>query len=160
MRPFLARPISYVAKLATFHKLWTPSRIICNSHEIEKIDELPFLDTLASRTDEDFLTSVCSKKSTVSLCPHASSCNPPSQKMDAFCTFVNRVLNISSNTISFNNEIQCIKAIDLDSGYNDSIVNVNLELQNNRVSHLSHYNSNLNIAIPYSPKSSFSIVLK
>ena len=57
----------------------------------------------------------------VSLSPHARSCHSPSEKGAKFYTFNNRVLNISLDSISFNNEIQNLKAIALDRGYIPSI---------------------------------------
>ena len=74
----------------------------------------PFLDTLVSRSEKGFSTSVCRKYFAVSLPPHSRSFHPPSQKMAAFYTFVNRALNICSDPISFNSEIQYLKSIALD----------------------------------------------
>ena len=69
--------------------------------------------------------------------------------MAAFYTFVNRALNICSDPISFNSEIQYLKVIALDRGYNPSIVDKALfKLQNPRLSHPSHSNSNISIIIP------------
>ena len=42
--------------------------------------------------------------------------------MAAFYTFVNQALNICSDPLSFNSEIQYLTAIALDRGYNLSIV--------------------------------------
>ena len=42
--------------------------------------------------------------------------------MASFYSFVNRALNICSDLISFNSEIQYLKAIALDRGFNPSIV--------------------------------------
>ena len=78
--------------------------------------------------------------------------------MAAFYTFVNRALNICSDPISFNSEIQYLKAIALDRGYNPSIVDKALfKLQNPRTSHSSQSNPNINIILPFFPNSSFSI---
>ena len=107
------------------HILQTMSSIDNNiqfTYEIENNGVLPFLDTLVSRTEEGFSTSVYRKHFAVSLLPHSHSCHPPSQKMAAFYTFVNRALNICSDPISFNSEIQYLKVIALDRGYNPSIV--------------------------------------
>ena len=60
------------------------------TYEIENNGVLPFLDTLVSRTEEGFSTSVYHNHFAVSLPPHSHSCHPPSQKMAAFYTFVNR----------------------------------------------------------------------
>ena len=75
------------------------------TYKIENIGILPFLDTLVSRTEEGFSTSVYRKHFAVSLPPHSRSCHPPSQKMAAVYIFVNRALNICSDPISFNSEI-------------------------------------------------------
>ena len=72
-----------------------------------------FLDTLLSRTDEGF------SESAVSLPSHVLSFNLHNQKMrSTFYTVVNRSFNICSGPISFNTEIQYVKAIALDRGYN------------------------------------------
>ena len=58
------------------------------------------------------------KNFALALQPHTYSCHPSSQKMAAFYTFVNHSLNICSNPTLFNIEIQYLKAISLDRGYN------------------------------------------
>ena len=64
--------------------------------------------------------------------------------MAAFYTFVNRPLNTFSDPISFNNEIQNLKAIALDGGYNPSIADkAPVKLKNTRTSHPSHSNPNI-----------------
>ena len=69
---------------------------------------------------------------------------------NAFYTFVNRIFNICSDAISFNSEIQYLKAIALHRGYNPSIVYKALfKLQNPRISHSSHSNPNINITLPF-----------
>ena len=86
------------------------------TNKIENNGVVPFLDTLVSHTDECFSTFVYRKIFTVSLPPHTRSCHPPSQKMAAFYTFNKSTLNICFNPISFNSEIQYLKAIALDRG--------------------------------------------
>ena len=61
------------------------------TYEIENNGVLPFLDILVSRIDEGFSTSFYRKIFAVFLPPHARSCHPPSQKMAAFYTCVNRL---------------------------------------------------------------------
>ena len=124
--------------------------------EIEKNSVLPFLGTLVYRTDEGFSASVYRKNFAVFLPPHARSCNLPRQKMATFYTFVNRALNICSNPISFNSEIQYLKAIAFVRDYNPSIVDKALfKLQNPRLLHPSWPNLNINIIIPYFSKIKF-----
>ena len=78
--------------------------------------------------------------------------------MAAFYTFVNHALNICSDPISFNNEIQYLNTIALDKGYNPSIINKALfKLQNPRISQPPHSNPNINIILPFFPNSNFSI---
>ena len=128
------------------------------SYEIANSDILPFLDTPVSSIDEDFLTSIYCKNFAVSLPPHAHSCHSFSQKMAVFYSFVNRALNIYSDLISFNSEIQYLNAIALDRSYNPSIVDKALfKLQNPRMSHPSQSNPNINIILPIFPNSSFFI---
>ena len=68
--------------------------------------------------------------------------------MAVFYTFVNRALNTCSDPISFNNEIQYLKAIALDRGYNPSTVDKALfKLQNPYTSHPSYSNPNINITL-------------
>ena len=125
------------------------------THEIKNNGPLPFLDTIVSRTDENFSTSVYCK--TVFL-PHAHSCHIPKQKMATFYTFVNSTIDICSDPISFNNGIQFLKEIAFGRDYNPSIVHKALfKLQNPLLSHPSHSNSNINIIIPYFPKTRFSV---
>ena len=81
------------------------------TYEIENNVVLPFLDILVSRTNEGFSTSVFCKNFAVSLPPQALSCHPPSQKISAIYTFFNLILNIYLDPISFNSEIQYLKAI-------------------------------------------------
>ena len=79
-----------------------------------------------------------------------------SRNMAAFYTFVNRVLNICSGPISFNNEIQYLNRTALDRGYNPLISDKSVfKLQNPRLSHPFHSNSNINIRIPFFSKSQF-----
>ena len=128
------------------------------TYEIENNGILPFLDTLVSRTDKGFSTSVYRKNSFVFLSPHARSYHPPCQKMASFYSFVNCDLNVCSDPISFNGEIQYIKAIAFDRGYNPSVVDkAFFKLQNPCVSHPSYSNSNINIRLLSFPNSSFSI---
>ena len=78
--------------------------------------------------------------------------------MAAFYAFINHILNISSDEMSFNTEIQYVNAIALDRGYNPSIVDKALfKLQNPCISHPSHSNHNINIMLPFFPNPSFSI---
>ena len=68
------------------------------AYEIGNNGVVPFLDTLASRTEKGFLTSVYRKHfAVVSLPPHARSYHLPNQKTAAFYTFVNCALNICSD---------------------------------------------------------------
>ena len=49
------------------------------TYGIENNGVLPFLDTLVSRSEKGFSTSVYRKHFAVSLLPHSRSCHPPSQ---------------------------------------------------------------------------------
>ena len=123
--------------------------IIQFAYKIDNNCILPFFDTLVSHTDEGFSISVYRKHFAVSLPQYTHSCHPPSQKMAVFYTFVNSALNICPDPISFNSEIQYLKAIALDRGYNPSIVDKALfKLQNPRTSLSSHSNPNINITLP------------
>ena len=78
-----------------------------------------------------------------------------------FYFFVNRTLNICLDSISFNNEIQYLKAIALDRGYNLSIVDKALfKLQNPRTSHSSPSNPNINVILPFFFQIRVSLLLK
>ena len=78
--------------------------------------------------------------------------------MAGIFTFLNRALNLCLERILFISEIQYLKAIALDRGYNPSIVDKALfKLQNLRLLYPSHSNSKINIIMPHFPKSSFSI---
>ena len=70
--------------------------------------------------------------------------------MAAFFAYLNRVLNNCPDPISFNSEIQYLKAIALNRGCNPSIVDKALfKIQNPRTSHPSHSNPNINIILPF-----------
>ena len=70
--------------------------------------------------------------------------------MAVFYTFVNCALNICSAPISFNSEMQYLRKTALDRGYNPSIVDkAPFKLQNPRLSHTFHSNSNIYIIIPF-----------
>ena len=72
--------------------------------------------------------------------------------------FINHALNTCSEPISLNSEIQYLKAIAVDRGYNPSIVNKALfKLQNSCLPLSSHSNSKINIIIPFLPNSRFSL---
>ena len=64
--------------------------------------------------------------SIVKLCcflpPYSRSCKRLDKIMVPFNTFVKSVLNICSDRVSFNSEIQELKSIALDRGYNHSII--------------------------------------
>ena len=97
----------------------------------------------------------------VSLSSHARFCHALSQKIAAFYTYINLVLNIFLDSISFSTDIQYLKVVVLDRVYNPSIVDEALfKLQNLRLSHPFHsnFNSHINVIIPYFSKFSFSIV--
>ena len=80
---------------------------------LEGVSPYVLLETLVSVSDESFSTSVYCKNFAVSLSPRTRSCHPLSQNVAAFYTFVNRDLNICSDTISFISEYQYLKAIAL-----------------------------------------------
>ena len=87
--------------------------------------------------------------------------SPPSQKMAVFYTFVNRASNTGSDPTSFNSEIQYLKPIALDRGYDSSIVDKALfKLQNPRIFYPSH--SNFIMILPFFPFLKFlnSMILK
>ena len=133
-------------KMPTFYKLCIALAIISNLHVKSLLIVLPLFHTLVFCTNEGFLTSSYLKNFTVSLPSHARSCHFPCQRMAAFYTFVNHVLNICSDTILFNIEIQYLKAIALDRAYNPSIVDkVLFKLRNPRLLHPSHFNSNIDV---------------
>ena len=90
--------------------------------EVENIRIFAFLETFFPRTDEGFSTSVNHKNCTILLPPHAGSWHLPSQKTATFYLFINHALNICSDPISFNSEIQYLKANARDKGYNSSTV--------------------------------------
>ena len=112
-------------------------------------------------TIKGFATFVYRKNFAISLPPHTHSCHPLSQKMAVFYTFVNRALNICSDPVSFNSEIQYLKPIAFDRGYNPSIVDkAHFKLQNHRISHPTHSNPNINIILPFFSKFQFAKILK
>ena len=66
--------------------------------------------------------------------------------MAGLYAFVNRALNTRSDSILLNSEIQYLKAVSLDRGYNPSIVNkAHFKVQNPHLSHSSRFNSTSNV---------------
>lgn len=112
-------------------------------------------------TENSFSISVYHQSFTLSLPPHARSCCPACQKMTAFYNLLNCVLNLCSDSHWLNSELQYLKAVAIDRGYDPSIVHSALfKLQHPPCSN-SHKSpsSNNSIILLFFPKSSLYKIL-
>ena len=120
-------------------------------------NSLPFLDVLVLRGSDSFTTTICRKPFSVSLPPHNKSCHPPNQKIAAFNSFVFRALNICSNKILLEKEINYIKAIAIDRGYSTKVIDHIIRKFSKPRKAKKHTDSKNTILLPFFPKISHQI---
>ena len=104
--------------LTIFYKLYTPSTVIEKKMKLKiTAYSLSLTHLFPAPTKVSQHLSIVK----ISLFPYFHTpvlCHPPSKKMAAFHTYVNIALKICSDPISINSEIQYLRAIALDRGYN------------------------------------------
>lgn len=109
--------------LATFHnylnkqhpKIEFTLELMCNN-------SLPFLDVHVKKVNNHIETSVYRKPFSVTTIPHNRSSHPLSQKMSSFYTLIYRALHICSNETYLNSELDFLKLVALDRGFNPNVV--------------------------------------
>lgn len=110
--------------------------------EIEVNNEISFLDVLIRR-DLVFSTKVFRKECTILRPPHSSSSHPFSQKMSAMYSFVLRAINLCSEQSSLLDELNFLKSMASDRGFNPSVIDkaVKKLTRNKPVSTLTRFSS-------------------
>ncbi|XP_050515797.1 uncharacterized protein LOC126890693 [Diabrotica virgifera virgifera] len=90
--------------------------------ELESSQSINFLDLSISRLNDQFNFGIFRKPTQTDHVIHFSSNHPLSHKLAAFRSFIHRLFSIPMPTDSFNNELNIIKQIAVNNGYDPSII--------------------------------------
>ena len=96
------------------------------THEMEKDNELSFLDLLISNENNKFKTTIFRKKTFTGLYTKWDSFTPRKYKINLINTLLDRFWKICSNETLFNIETNYLKDLLMKNGYPSGVINYNI----------------------------------
>lgn len=100
-------------------------------NEIEQDRKINYLDLTITRNSDKFQYSIYRKPTQSSQVIHASSHHPTSHKMAAFNSFIHRLKTVPMNEDDYNKELEIIKYIAADNGYDPTLLDKILHRKKN-----------------------------
>ena len=95
--------------------------------EIESDNSINFLDIKIKKNNDKLKFSVYRKPTTTDTVIHNDLHHPKNQKLAAFNSLIHKALSIPMDIEDFNNEINIIKQIAKNNGYNIRLINQVIE---------------------------------
>ncbi|XP_050518679.1 uncharacterized protein LOC126892954 isoform X2 [Diabrotica virgifera virgifera] len=122
--------------------------------ELESSQAINFLDLSITRLNNQFNFGIFRKPTQTDHVIHFSSNHPLSHKLAAFRSFIHRLFSIPMSTDSFNKELNIIKQIAVNNGYDPSIIDKLIrkresKLLQNSAFHQSSSSSAIYRSLPY-----------
>ena len=90
-------------------------------HEIN--NSINFLDLNISKNNNKLKFKIYRKPTTTTTTIHANSYHPYSQKIAAYNSMIHRLIHIPMDITDYTDELNTIKYIAIDNGYNSNIIN-------------------------------------
>lgn len=92
------------------------------THEIEQNNSIHFLDLTIEKINNKLDFSIFHKPTHTDLTIHNSSHHPLQHKLAAYHCYIHRLINIPMNPTNFTKELNIIKQIAFNNGYNPSMI--------------------------------------
>ena len=90
--------------------------------EVEQNNSINFLDLTISKVNSRLSFSIFRKPTYTDMVIHNTSMHPYTHKLAAFRSYIHRLLNTPLSTIDYNSELNIIKQIAVNDGYNPDLI--------------------------------------
>ena len=119
--------------------------------ELETDSTINFLDLTIRRENNRHVFSIFHKPSHTDIVIHNSSCHPIQHKLAAFHSMIHRLVTLPLNKVNFTKELNIIKQIAINNGYNPDLIDQILRKKS--------YKKAINLVFPHNINSSNSFKL-
>ena len=115
------------AQLTQIKTKFEQESVLTFTHEIEKDRQLSFLDCLIKRFDDTLQTSVFVKDTNAGDCLNYKSVCPDRYKTGVIKTLLHRGYHVSSNSDTFQKEVQRIRQLLTDNNFPINLINKTID---------------------------------